>query len=51
MSGLTDRIPADLAARYRREERQLFEKACFHTFETNVPCTDGKGGPNIDNFN
>lgn len=39
---LTEQIPADLAATYQREERRMFEKAGFHSFETKVRCADGE---------
>ena len=39
---LTEQIPAELAATYLREERRMFEKAGFHTFEAKVRCADGE---------
>ena len=39
---LPDQIPADLAAVYQRQEYKMIDKADIHTFETKVPCADGK---------
>ncbi|BBO70090.1 hypothetical protein DSCA_40200 [Desulfosarcina alkanivorans] len=38
---LPDRIPADLAAAYQREEHKMADKAGFHAFESPVQCADG----------
>ena len=38
---LTEEIPAELAATYLREERRMFDKAGFHSFEAKVHCADG----------
>jgi PAS domain S-box-containing protein len=39
---LPDRIPADQAAVYQREEIKMIEKAGFHTYESKVQCADGQ---------
>ena len=39
---LPDQIPDDLAVRYAREERILFQKRYFHSFEAKVRCADGQ---------
>jgi PAS domain S-box-containing protein len=39
---LTEQIPPELAATYRREERKMIEKEGFHTYESQVLCFDGR---------
>lgn len=39
---ITDRLPAELSAFIQKQENSMLDRRGVHTFETEVPCADGK---------